>query len=418
MKKCLILFTNYYPFYKGEEYLETELPIAKRYFDKILIIPTMLRSFMEKTRELPDGVEVFRVNADCSNLGKLKMIVKYVSAVYRNQNFRKNMKKQCGFSISKRVYYLYYQSRVASVTEKILKHDFSELRDYDSVTIYSYWMHAVASIALKFRRSVFKDKKVQLICRGHRYDIYENKNLLKYIPDRERILKNFTYIFPCSEDGKKHLNSYHPGFENKIMVRRLGTVHKGISSCQNSEPFLFISCSSVTRVKRLNLIIDMLCDLKTKGYSFKWFHFGDGKDMAKIKKYASEKLDSDDYEFKGHVSNDVLLQTYKESKPFVFLNTSSSEGVPVSIMEAYSFGIPVIATAVGGTAELVLNGVNGFLLRENFTTDEFTKRVLALIHMSSEHYTMLCKRCRKEWEKVSNAEKVYNDFFRFLEEEQ
>ena len=36
------------------------------------------------------------------------------------------------------------------------------------------------------------------------------------------------------------------------------------------------------------------------------------------------------------------------------LNTSSSEGVPVSIMEAYSHGIPVVATDVGGNSEIVL----------------------------------------------------------------
>ena len=37
----------------------------------------------------------------------------------------------------------------------------------------------------------------------------------------------------------------------------------------------------------------------------------------------------------------------------LFINTSSSEGVPVSIMEALSVGIPIIATDVGGTKEIV-----------------------------------------------------------------
>ena len=38
----------------------------------------------------------------------------------------------------------------------------------------------------------------------------------------------------------------------------------------------------------------------------------------------------------------------------LMLNTSSSEGVPVSIMEAYFHGIPVVATDVGGNNEIVL----------------------------------------------------------------
>ena len=42
----------------------------------------------------------------------------------------------------------------------------------------------------------------------------------------------------------------------------------------------------------------------------------------------------------------------------LFLTVSANEGIPVSIMEAQSFGIPVIATDVGGISEIV-NNVNG-----------------------------------------------------------
>lgn len=417
MKKLLVLFTNYFPFYKGEEYLETELPIAAKYYDRILIIPTMLSASMVKTRELPKHMEVLCLNNDCSVMGKIKMLLSYFGDIIKSNGHRKAMKKQCGLSFLKNLYYIYYHSRVASVSANIRKNDFSEFLNYDEVVIYSYWFHAVASIALNFRKSVFRNKKAKLICRGHRYDIYEDKNILRYIPDRERLLRNFTYIFPCSVDGMNHINSYHPGHEDKVMVRRLGTLHKGLSDCSNKQPLLFISCSAVRKVKRINLIVDMLAKLKKNGYSFKWIHFGGGDNMEELKKYTAKMLDAGDYEFKGHVSNDVLLQTYNESKPFLFLNTSSSEGVPVSIMEAYSFGIPVIATAVGGTAELVKNGVNGFLLRENFTTAEFLKRVLAVINMNDNRYSALCMRSRREWEKNSDAVKVYNDFYRFLEEE-
>ena len=48
-----------------------------------------------------------------------------------------------------------------------------------------------------------------------------------------------------------------------------------------------------------------------------------------------------------HYGKDVYK---RQAQPYhVFLNVSSSEGVPVSIIEAMSFGIPCIATNVGGT---------------------------------------------------------------------
>ncbi|NCO54621.1 MAG: glycosyltransferase, partial [Bacteroidetes bacterium] len=49
----------------------------------------------------------------------------------------------------------------------------------------------------------------------------------------------------------------------------------------------------------------------------------------------------------------------------LFINVSESEGIPVSIMEALSAGIPVIATNVGGTNEIVNNDV-GFLIDKEF----------------------------------------------------
>lgn len=49
----------------------------------------------------------------------------------------------------------------------------------------------------------------------------------------------------------------------------------------------------------------------------------------------------------GYIANKDLLDWYKTNKPSIFINVSSSEGVPVSIMESMSCGIPTIATDVG-----------------------------------------------------------------------
>ncbi|MDR2605134.1 MAG: glycosyltransferase [Desulfovibrio sp.] len=45
----------------------------------------------------------------------------------------------------------------------------------------------------------------------------------------------------------------------------------------------------------------------------------------------------------------------------VFIQCSAEEGLPNSVMEAMSAGLPVIATRAGGTEELVQEGVTGFL---------------------------------------------------------
>ena len=59
-------------------------------------------------------------------------------------------------------------------------------------------------------------------------------------------------------------------------------------------------------------------------------------------------------EMLGHISNPDLMQLYADSQVDLFLNSSSKEGVPVSIMEAMVRGVPTVAPDVGAIREVVL----------------------------------------------------------------
>ena len=58
----------------------------------------------------------------------------------------------------------------------------------------------------------------------------------------------------------------------------------------------------------------------------------------------------------------------------LFMNVSSSEWLPVSIMEAFSFVIPALVTAVGGNPEIVQEGA-GILLDENPSINSITQNI-------------------------------------------
>jgi glycosyltransferase involved in cell wall biosynthesis len=70
----------------------------------------------------------------------------------------------------------------------------------------------------------------------------------------------------------------------------------------------------------------------------------------------------------------------------IFVNPSYSEGLPTSVMEAASVGLPVIATDVGGTREIVEHGTTGLLV-EPYQPEQIAAAILSLVRdsrMSSE----------------------------------
>jgi glycosyltransferase involved in cell wall biosynthesis len=75
----------------------------------------------------------------------------------------------------------------------------------------------------------------------------------------------------------------------------------------------------------------------------------------------SQKLQLEDHvEFLGWVSGDKKDELLGDADIFVL--PSYNEGLPVSILEAMSWGVPVITTTVGGIPELITDGVTGYLI--------------------------------------------------------
>ena len=78
----------------------------------------------------------------------------------------------------------------------------------------------------------------------------------------------------------------------------------------------------------------------------------------------------------------------------IFILPSMQEGLPTVVLEAMSYGLPVIATDVGGTSELIINGKTGFLIKPS-DVDSLIKRLSILIENDLLRKTMVI------WKKTS-----------------
>ena len=279
-----------------------------------------------------------------------------------------------------------------------------------SLTLYSYWMNDMAAGLAMFN---YKNPQVKTLCRAHGWDLYFERHTPNYLSLRNFIVGNLTATFCISENGKNYLDELTANkFSQKIKLARLGTFNtKNVLSASNSGKLKLVSCSNIVPLKRIHLIIEALASIDD--LEIEWVHFGVHFLKDEIENLAHKKLSGKKnvrYKFGGQVTNEALLHYYTTNAIDAFINVSETEGLPVSIMEANSFGIPAIATNVGGTAEIVQHNVNGFLLKATCTVEEIVATIRLLYNLSAEKKSSMRKSAFEIWNKDFNAEKNYSTF--------
>nr|WP_128128927.1 glycosyltransferase [Fusobacterium varium] len=115
------------------------------------------------------------------------------------------------------------------------------------------------------------------------------------------------------------------------------------------------------------------------------------------------------FNFKGRLENKEILKFYFKNNIKFFIHLSSTEGLPVSMMEVQSFGIPIIATNVGGVNEIV-NEKTGILLSANPTILEIIDGIEKILNMSKNEYDEYRINSYINWHENFNAKKNYKDF--------
>ena len=406
MKKMLVL-ANVFPFSQLEQYMETE---EKYYnlFDKVWIASLGLtEAYASSKRELHSKAGVIPVWYRSMRYYRFNILT-----VLTDRNLYRELielKRTNRLTIQRFKYLLYYLSNAhytARVVSRALKNE-----DKNDLLIYAYRFEYQSYVALLLRKKW--GNKSKIVCRAHGYDLYEERNAFDYIPMRSVILNEADYVFPCSECGAEYLKNRYSVGKTCVDVRYLGTTDHGEKDfVSGRETLSIVSCSYVLEVKRIDRIIDALSLIKD--IPIEWIHYGDGVLLDEMRKYAGDKLNSNvKVSFAGNIPNTELMHEYASRDFGVFLNVSSSEGLPVSIMEAMSFGIPSIATDVGGTKEIVDND-HGILLSKNAGSEEIAEAIRTIYSMKKDDYIALRHRARAFWKDHFDADKNYNDFINEL----
>lgn len=408
-KHNLILITNHFPFGGAEAFLENEIGFLTNRFDKVIIAARDVTSLSSRK----GNFVAHRIDPKSNWKESLLAVGLCIRHFRRMSNYLvaeiraiRTSGKSFSFPMAS---VMVHDLVKAVITAHHLKCLIKQHELKDTVTLYSYWLTSSA-LATTFVHK--PGLTVKRISRAHGGDVYENRNKLHYLSFRTVLAKELDKIFTISENASTHLKkSSWLTYQNKIVVSRLGTRRPSMMPDKSRDTgFVLVSCSYLVTVKRIHLLIDSLALID--GFPFTWIHIGDGPLKREIEEYASLKLSKNrtiQYRFEGAMTNENLIRFYTEKYVHLFLNTSESEGVPVTMMEAQSFGIPVVAPETGGIPEIISTD-NGRLFPVNSTPQQISECIKEVLNLPPAAYAELRLNARRNWETRYNAEQNFPTF--------
>ena len=395
-QKRLVLFTLEFPFGKGETFIENELPVLSDNFEEVHIIPS---SKTEESRAVPHNVKVVdylltnktQLNKQIlSNIHRILPI--YFWTLFNDRNWKKYLKHYKSF--------FGFAARELAL-EKKLKQFISKHNLQDAIC-YDYWFVNRTLLLAKFKKEGIVRN---VVCRAHRFDLYDeiqHEGIVSYTAYKTCHIDKIALI---SQEGYNYMLGKIPKeYHHKLTLSYLGVKpgSKQLVRDKLSNRMLIVSCARLIASKRVSMIAEALSGVSIPVV---WHHFGDGIMKSHLFEATKSLPGNVDFVFEGEVENKTVLRFYEQTSPDLFVSLSKSEGLPVSMMEAISCGIPILACDVNGVKEIV-NDATGKLINEKTSA----KDIAELLENIYINYPFDSVRIIDFFKSNFEANRNFNDF--------
>lgn len=346
--KNLVFFSTQCPY---ETTLKNEFKVLSKQFDKVYYFPTAIIG--TNTDTLPSNFELNPLLANNRDKWKTISIVDWlmVSVLYLSALLKKG----------NLIAYLKHPKTYISIGARnmlwsnLLKQFIIENNLSDS-NFYDYWFeNATLTLAILKKSGVIN----KFSSRIHGFDLYDER-WDGVVPYREFKMKYIDAVYAVSQYGQTYLkhkisNSYKSKVKHSYLgIEMPSDINPKSNNCQEK---IIVSASNTQDFKRVHHIPDVLLKLD---FPVRWIHFGSGPCDNVLEENIKKLPLHIKVELKGHVANSEVIKYYANQHVDLFISLSTSEGLPISMMEVISYGIPVFAGNICGIPDLV-NDTTGAL---------------------------------------------------------
>lgn len=252
----------------------------------------------------------------------------------------------------------------------------------------------------------------RLVCTQHGMpEVYGVENSFK----RQILTRiNFFMLSMCfhrvvgvSRDIEKAFVKQYGFKEDKVSVIYNGTdIPNVIQNRENRTTFVIGSSGRLFPVKDYPFMVEIAREI-CKKFDHIFFELaGEGPEQPKIQSAIQRYGLNGAFELKWHV--DDICSFYQGLD--LYLNTSIHEGIPMSILEAMSHGLPIIAPNVGGIGEIVTDEKNGYLIDKR-NPAVFAEKCIEL-YDNIELRQKMAKAAREKIVQSFSVEKMVSEYYK------
>ena len=217
----------------------------------------------------------------------------------------------------------------------------------------------------------------------------------------------------------KHLKNFilNLGFKNKIEIINNGVfIPEENTNIFTNDQINITIVSRLVSHKNIKKIIRAISDLNDPLIYLNII--GDGPELNQLQRISLESNNKDNIIFHGKLNRDDINHIFLKSD--IYIQASNYEGLPHSLLEAMSYGIPVLCTPVGECKEILGNEDRGYILDLPVSKNNIKSKISEII---SEKNIANKKGERgkdfiNEKYNLTNSFNLYKNLFtRLLEEE-
>ena len=224
------------------------------------------------------------------------------------------------------------------------------------------------------------------------FDKY-HKNIFKFISPSRFLQKKF-----CDFGWSKSSIKYIP---NYIDIKNVGANYRP------GKYFLYIG--RLSSEKGINTLIRAF--KKIKSNNARLVIVGDGPIRNELRKIS---MDDNRIEYTGYLSGNALKEKIEKSKAII-VPSEWYENAPLSILEAFAVGKPVIGAHIGGIPEMIEHKVNGFHF-ESGNIDDLKEKMELMLGLNDDDITNMGMNARKKIDEEYNSKLHYDNLMQVYTE--